>query len=319
MNCNKKIFLTSKQHIQLLKDRNLKIDDDDKLLWYLETIGYSNLINGYNNIFMKNFDRKTNIYSSDITSQNLIDLFNFDRLLSKYLFDDICNIERMLNSQLTKYLLLQFSSIEELKYGLILKLKDEDFLKVFKYFKPKNNKSISKEIAIFKKNLIKSVDKKIIEKYKKTDEIPFWYIMISISFGQCIEMYYQSHNNIKKKIIASFFKVDEHLITKNDCYDFFRLLDVIRKVRNRICHNNVLFDFRKKKYRNFDNFVKKFLYIKNNNGSNYTNILSLINIICHLNPFKLTKTKELINEKKNKFSDTLPIQIKNYFEKKYFS
>ncbi len=80
---NNKEFKTIDEQIELLKSRGLKIDNEDKLKWYLSSYNYQNFINGYNDLFMINEDRSKNKYKPIASSNQIINLFNFYRWLSK--------------------------------------------------------------------------------------------------------------------------------------------------------------------------------------------------------------------------------------------
>ena len=57
----KKKFMSFLEQISILRARGLNILDANKLIWYLKAYNYQNLINGYNDLFMKNEDRKGSV------------------------------------------------------------------------------------------------------------------------------------------------------------------------------------------------------------------------------------------------------------------
>ena len=71
---NNKPVLSLGKKIKLFKDRNLVITDSKKY-------GYQWFINGYNDPFMKNFDRNKNWYDYGSSSQSIIELFECDKCL----------------------------------------------------------------------------------------------------------------------------------------------------------------------------------------------------------------------------------------------
>ena len=62
---------------------------------------HQNFISGYNDPFMQNFTRSTNVYREDASDLAIIDLFNFDRSLSSLLFSNIKQVESQLNTAIT--------------------------------------------------------------------------------------------------------------------------------------------------------------------------------------------------------------------------
>lgn len=61
-----KEFTTYEEQIEILKSRNLIIEDDVAFEEILKDIGYYNLINGYSSIFKSNDDKYTDNTTSVI-------------------------------------------------------------------------------------------------------------------------------------------------------------------------------------------------------------------------------------------------------------
>lgn len=116
-----KEFKTIDEQIELLKSRGLKIDNEDKLKWYLSSYNYQNFINGYNDLFMINEDRSKNKYKPIASSNQIINLFNFDRWLSKNILSTIQNIERKISSSIAYVLAINLNYFNNDKSGNIFK------------------------------------------------------------------------------------------------------------------------------------------------------------------------------------------------------
>ena len=61
------------------------------------------------------------------SSDGIIELFNFDRLISKYILSSIQNIERMASTALA-YTIAKIMNDNQLDHGKIFSIKDEDIL-----------------------------------------------------------------------------------------------------------------------------------------------------------------------------------------------
>lgn len=124
-----KEFKTFNEQIDLLKSRNLTIRNKHKLLSYLKLYNYQIFINGYNDPFMKNYQRITNEFQENVSENSIIDLFNFDRIIRPILLSNIQNIERRFSTMLT-YVIGEKLFAKGQKYGEILKFEyfDEIFI-----------------------------------------------------------------------------------------------------------------------------------------------------------------------------------------------
>lgn len=123
----KKKFMSFLEQISILRARGLNILDANKLIWYLKAYNYQNLINGYNDLFMKNEDRKINKYKDIATSEGIIELFNFDRNISKVILSSIQNIERMLSTAIA-YTIAKILCENGYDDGNIFSIKNNDAL-----------------------------------------------------------------------------------------------------------------------------------------------------------------------------------------------
>ena len=208
-----KIFLTFDEQIELLKKRNLSFNYNrknisNKFKWYLEKYNYHNFINGYNDPFMWNFDRNTNLYRDNINAQYIINLFNFDRYLSTIFIGDILNIERNFSTQICYHILRKHKDqFKEVNEGKILKLSDDEFLKIF----PKINEIDDKLLIIENIRELKNImirfsrNQKPVFKYSDGSEYPLWVLSIYWSFGDACKIFNYLSDELKKKIISGYF------------------------------------------------------------------------------------------------------------------
>ena len=95
--CNKKwIFLTFDDLITKLKNQGLIVWEEQKLLWYIKSYNYQNIIQNFRKPFYK-----INNYFKWSNSQMIIDLFNFNRNISTIIINDLHDVEMKLSSAIS--------------------------------------------------------------------------------------------------------------------------------------------------------------------------------------------------------------------------
>lgn len=104
-----KPFKTFEEQIELLKKRKLKITDEQELLKYLKNANYQRIINGYNDPFFVDFNRKTNEYRSEVDSSMIISLYEFDRKIATLVNIYLHKIEVKLSTALCYEMLNKIS------------------------------------------------------------------------------------------------------------------------------------------------------------------------------------------------------------------
>lgn len=302
-----KKFKTWDEQIELLKSRNLIIKNKSKLKLYLQKYNYQNFINAYNDPFMLNFDRNTNKYRDDVDSEHIINLFNFDRTISSYIFKYLQNIERELSSIIT-YIIGEEMNKIGYKSCLVLDFNKYDYKKIFTYNK-NEIKYLKKQIE----NLINKRDDILFKKYYQNQKInlkkiPIWVLSLSWDFGTLINIYKKLNKNIKYKILNYFSRTLEFNISS-----FENVVFMFKKFRNRIAHNNVIYNY---VYKSNLNDMQYFLR-KNNIKANNINIGVLIDIIDKFNNnTKLSKfVKRVYINKIVKSSSFISETSKEYIKK----
>lgn len=291
----KKEFKTFDEQIFLLKQKGLFIDDEEKLKWYLKSFNYQNIINGYNDFFMINNDRKTNKYKNISNSNGIIELFNFDRYISKLLLGDIQNIERKISTSIA-YTLSSIMKENNVNDGRLFNL-SYDHVTIKKIFKIQNkNEGEWKKIQ---ENILKNLNlkEKIFNNANEDiKEIPVWSLVIHLSFGSLIYLLKIMNKNI-------FYKIMENSNLKNyndlSNKEMIEIFEILKNARNRICHNNVLYNITISDKNNKINLINKFI-----NQDKKPNLYSLVLIILKLEkPQQNNYLIEKINEKIDDWKD----------------
>ena len=324
----RKCFLTFDEQINLLKNRNLSFkcnnkDLTDRVKWYLTKYNYHNFINGYNDPFMVNFDRTKNWYRSEVNAQYVIDLFNFDRSLSRILIGDILSVERNFSTQICYHLLKKYKDIyPEINEGMILELSSENFLKIFanindiKFSKKihDDNNLVDKEKMLRKTILSFSKGKEAVKKHQD-DNYPLWTLSIYWSFGDACRIYKALNDELKLEIATAYFD-DNIKLYDGYLESFISIMQLLNNLRNLICHGNVIYKF--KNYINLDhinNFFKNVLNI-NYKKLKFVSLNDAIVLLDYFNPHKKSSnTIKYFIDNVNKLCEKLDSKSYLYLKK----
>ncbi len=202
-----KLSKTTDEHISLLKERGLIIDDIKLAQEKISFIGYYHLSS-----YFKSFqDTKTNQFTNGKTFENILDLYVFDRKIKDISFDVIERVELSLKALLSDVLSDEYGNnwIEN-KELFIEKWDHENFL----------NK-ISKKINYLKQK--EGIIKEFYSKY--ADHFPpSWILMEGLYFSEAIEIFKKLKRNNAQKI-AEKYKIDEKVLQS-----WFILLNDVRNI-----------------------------------------------------------------------------------------
>ncbi len=160
-----KPFKTYREQLDILKSKNLTIDDEDKAIRILSDNNYYNLINGYKRIFLdKNASGEK--YIDGATLNEVYSLYCMDSELKNSIFKYILKFEKILKSHLS----YEFASMYREDYS---------------YLQMKNYSSLEKDLDLVLKNLStlsnlinrerKSKNRRSIKHYAdRYSSIPIW-------------------------------------------------------------------------------------------------------------------------------------------------
>lgn len=216
-----KQFKTIDEQIEILKDKGLIINDEEKTKKILLRENYF-FINGYRHVFMKPSDNKRFIEGA--TFDELYALFSFDRNLRNIMFKYLLIVENNLKSIFSYHL----SS----KYGY----KEKDYLKLSNF-----NTDISKHRQVT--DVINKMKRQIRVNAKQHTAtlhyltnygyIPMWILVKVLSFGIISELYMILKIEDKKEI-AKYYGVDEEELSV--------FLPIMSNYRNLCAHEDILYD-----------------------------------------------------------------------------
>ena len=224
-----KIFKTIDEQIDILKSRNVVIDDYDKAYNLLSKNNYYYLINGYKNLFIDS-KTKEEKYINGTKLDELYALYEFDKNIKinflKYLL--------LIENEIDTYIAYEFSK----SYGHKNYLLPTNFCN-----------SNSKQFLI--ESFINDVDLEIGYQYKNCNEmiihyldnykyVPLWVLVRILSFGKISKFYSlmkpKEQNEISRKYNLRIheFRIILHNLTliRNVCAHDEKLYDI--KIKNRI-------------------------------------------------------------------------------------
>ena len=272
-----KNFLTFEEQLDhLVNKRNFHISDRNKLNLYLKNYNYQNFINGYKDPFMKGFRRENNTYLDEIDEKCIISLFNFDKMLASQILFFIQNIERKFNTSLCYVIAKEMKNINYIN-GNILEIKNDDFSKIFEAKNSENIESIKQYLL---DKILEQRNSEIIKKYKNNfDKTPIWTISLILSFGDVLKLFGKLKSNIKEEIYKLLF--DDKF---EDPKTFESIMLFLKNIRNRCCHNNVVYKINTSKNSKLiaSFLIKNKLNTSKSNKSNKIRIFDAIKIIDYL-------------------------------------
>lgn len=230
-----KLFKTIDEQIELLKERNLIIDNDDKTKKYLLTNSYYNIINGYG----KFFQFETNRYLSTSSFEEIICLHYFDKEIKNIMLKSIIQAENHL-----KYIL-------SYRYSEYYKDIPFSYLKTESY---DNNKIldvgfiISRLSTIINKHKNSRYNNSIKHHLTHHNDVPFWVLIDYLTFGELSTLLSNLPTNLINRValdLVSF--IESNNITRTLPFTPEQLISFtknINEVRNICAHNNRLIGFK---------------------------------------------------------------------------
>ena len=267
-----KEFKTIDEQIEILKSRNIQIEDYNKAYNILLKNNYYYLINGYKDLFIDNTSI-TERYINNTKIEEIYSLYNFDKNVKINILKYLLLIE----NELDTYIAYEFSK----SYGHK------------NYLVPTNfNTSNSKKFIIQK--FIKDVNLEIQYQYKNSNEmiihyldyhkyIPLWVLVRVLSFGK-ISKFYSLMKSKEQNAISRIYNLRIH--------EFKVMLHNLTLIRNICAHDEKLYDI-KMKNRISSTIYHKKLKIENKNGNYQLATRDLFSVAIIL---KILLEKESFNE-----------------------
>lgn len=263
-----KTFKTIDEQIEILKSRNIIIDDYDKAYKILSKNNYYYLINGYKDLFIDRASKEEK-YIKNTKLEEIYALYEFDKDLKinflKYLL--------LIENEIDSYIAYEFSKV----YGHKNYLIPNNFTNL--NFKNNLIDKFINDVNLEIKYQYKNSNEMIVHYINKYKYVPLWVLVRVLSFGKISRFYSlmkpKEQNTISKKynLRINEFKIILHNLTL---------------VRNICAHDEKLYDI-KMKSRISNNIYHKKLKIESKNGNYQYATRDLFSIVIAL---KLLLEKE---------------------------
>lgn len=239
---NGKTFKTYVEQVEILKSRNMIIDNPESAIRFLEINNYYNVINGYKAPFLKP-KSNTEEYLDNVHFQDIIQLFNADKSLCSLFLNEIIRIERMIKS-ITAY---QFTK----QYGIQYDNQKQggDYIYITpQYFNP--DPSLHNDIIDFCNHLSKIRNDSLtkwndlrIKHYDNFGYIPFWVFVSTMSLGDISIFYKLLKANDQINICNQLSSINQRYIDNSDTQNSLRIMNFVRNI---CAHDQRLFNFKTK-------------------------------------------------------------------------
>lgn len=221
-----KIFKSLDEQIEIMRNKNLIIDDEYFVKDILLRENYF-FINGYRYLFMKSMNDRTFIDGANF--RELYALFYFDRQLRNILFKNILTLENNIKSIISYEL--------SRRYGF----KEKNYLNPNNFTKdPKKTRQVNDLLKKVKRQINVNGSQHTATKHYQNNYgyIPLWIVVKVLSFGIVGELY----TILKKEdqeSIADIFNVDiESMLI---------YLPIIANYRNLCAHEDICYEHRTQK------------------------------------------------------------------------
>ena len=218
-----KQFMTIDEQINILKDKGLTINDEEKTKKILLRENYF-FINGYRHIFMASDSDKR--FIKGVTFDELYSLFLFDRNIRNVMFKYLLIVENNLKSIFSYHL----SS----KYGY----KEKDYLKISNFTTDiTKHRQVQDVINKMKRQIRINAKQHTATLHYLTNYgyIPMWILVKVLSFGIISELFMILKYEDKKEI-AKYYDVEVE--------DLSIFLPIMSNYRNLCAHEDILYDYK---------------------------------------------------------------------------
>lgn len=253
-----KTFKTIEEQIQILKSRNILIEDYNKTYDLLNANNYYYLINGYKDLFL-NSESDIETYISGTKIEELYSLYVFDKKIKILFLEYLLLIENQINT----YIAYEYSKSYGHKNYLI----------------PNNLNNSNAKNSLIKK-FIDDVNLEIQYQYKNSNKmvthyidnyhyIPLWVLVRILSFGK-ISKFYSIMKQKEQNAISRKYNLQIN--------EFKVILHNLTLIRNICAHDEKLYDI-KMKNRIYSTIYHKKLNIENINGNYKCETRDLFSIV----------------------------------------
>ena len=238
-----KDFKTINEQIDILKNRGLIFNDENKAKQLLFSNNYYNVINGYKDLFIAT-ETKDN-FISGTTFEEIYYLYDFDKKIKDIFLEYILKVENNLRSYIAYYFSMHHGNDNYLKLDSFETL--NNISNVLPETKKNKIRNIQNLIGTIHKEIGKTINTKEYINHYLVDYgfIPLWVLVNILSFGILSKFLELMKQNERIQISQHFNILENELIQYTKLLAYFR---------NLCAHDDRIYNVK----------VPKYLYIPDN-------------------------------------------------------
>ena len=233
-----KPFKTIDEQLQILRDRNLVIDDELDARKALTFYGYYEIVNGYKQ-FLLDTESSSECFVEGETFTHLLSLYKLDKEIRNGVMESTLEIELILRTAIAYVISEKFGELQS------------EYLVPSNYLRGKRREGSTRYplYQLFDKfNKIINEDLEPYNHYKKVhDNIPPWILLKGTTFGNLVNFYKLLKPEEKISVISICLGLESRFITESIKKLFAESLNLIHSYRNRAAHSGRMFSYKSKK------------------------------------------------------------------------
>lgn len=228
-----KPFKTYQEQLNILKTRNVIIDDEAFALKALSSFSYYTLANGYKNSFL--LSPESDNFDTPIRIEELYTLHLQDSAISNILFKYILHVERFLKTRISYRIAEQYGVETNVTIGTVT----NDYLSTKNYGKSKKRNNITSGL---RKSLKNKYHSEVIDHYlKNRNHIPPWILATNLTFGDTVQWYSILAKDDKSYVCNEFLhSYNLKIADKKEL--FIKSISLLKDFRNEIAHGKRAFN-----------------------------------------------------------------------------
>lgn len=264
-----KPFKTIDEQIEILKNRNLIIDNEDVAKKTLQSLSYYKIVNGYQNPFWA----KTDYFLNGTSFFDVILFYKFDTIMRNDMLNCFLTLETKIKTIISYEYCKEYGALGYLdKNNYAIKAnatKLDKFMETMEQIKADSIKDLSNDFQSehAQPKYFKYIPvRHYIQKYHN---VPLWVMMESLTLGNVSVFYELMPKKIRVNVAKSISELSQVQYNERDITTILSSMTILR---NTCAHGNTIYNFKIKKNLTDNSFVK---IIKNDYPNLNTNNLSL--------------------------------------------
>lgn len=234
-----KPFKSYQEQIEIIANKNIKVEDKSFAESALSNYSFYTMINGYKNSIL--YDKRNNKFIDQTTFEMLYDIRRIDSSLNNLLFKYILIIEKSLKSKLAYLIAYKYGEACDFYYS---KNSENDYLNDQHYSSTSKGYNRTNILNQLREYTTSKMQKKSASNYYKWKKgyIPPWIFVNDIPFGMTIK-WYQILKDQDKTDVANTIIQNDALTIEEKKHLLNKAFELLREFRNAIAHGNKTFAY----------------------------------------------------------------------------